>query len=119
MKIKRLACSLAVLTALVSVPTFAQQTNESQQISALKKQVHHLKQEINHLNDRVDFLESQMGNNHQANHAYICTISIFGKTYQGESFNHAKATLKTMNKCRANNNNMFCTQNTVSCEKVT
>ncbi|CAH0541095.1 hypothetical protein [Vibrio marisflavi] len=119
MIIKYLACSVGILSALLSMPSFAQQNNESQQISALKKQIHRLNHEVQQLNDRVDFLESQIGNGHHTNSsAYICSISVFGKTYQGESFNHAKATLEAMNKCRAKNDNMFCTQETVSCQKI-
>ncbi|MCL9782250.1 hypothetical protein M9194_12510 [Vibrio sp. S4M6] len=118
MKTKFLAYSLAIASTLFSLSVFAQQPDETQQIANLKKQVHHLNREVRDLNQRIEFLEAQIGTNQVHHSAYICTISIFGKTYQGESFNHAKATLEAMNKCRAKNNNMFCTQNTVTCDKI-
>lgn len=118
MKTKPILCCLLTMAAFLSPTASAHAQKNSQKIAELQQQVQFLEQEVSQLTQRVTILESH--NNIVPPHGaiYVCTVNAFGNVYQGKSQNHAKVTLKAMEKCSKANNQMFCTKDNVSCETI-
>ncbi|MDO1509647.1 MULTISPECIES: hypothetical protein [unclassified Neisseria] len=82
-----------------------------------------LESRITYLEKRLELLEKQnkqsivIEHRRTRNPVYVCSISVFGKTYEATDYNEGLARIASRRACTKEQDGFFCRDESVSCKK--